>query len=220
MNAQLLEYARIELRLALADLSGGTKGQLQAFAEHPPADKNRNPRKPVHLVELDDGRGGLRHVKAENSALYVSETRCRRSPMPPINEYEYAAASWRRAVNSLHEHEQAWVRYCYGRDLAFKYQILICEAVWKEYKKNLPADILKKTKKKIVSLIWIAIQEVASVRHNDSYKEYAGAALARMMDINRSTWSRVYASHWFKLKTFAYKLDEKVLRRILDANSK
>jgi hypothetical protein len=30
---------RIELRRALADLSGSTKGQLQAFSEHPPADK-------------------------------------------------------------------------------------------------------------------------------------------------------------------------------------
>lgn len=41
MNLQELEYTRIELRRALADLSGSTKGQLQAFSEHPPADKNK-----------------------------------------------------------------------------------------------------------------------------------------------------------------------------------
>lgn len=38
MNAQQLEYVRIQLRAALADDSGGTKGQLEAFEEHPPAD--------------------------------------------------------------------------------------------------------------------------------------------------------------------------------------
>lgn len=43
MNLQELEFTRIELRRALADLSGSTKGQLQAFSEHPPADKNKYP---------------------------------------------------------------------------------------------------------------------------------------------------------------------------------
>lgn len=76
MDPQLLEYARIELTRALMDNSGKTKGQLQAFSEHPPADKERNPRKPLHIVELEDGQGGIRKVKAENSALYVLETRC------------------------------------------------------------------------------------------------------------------------------------------------
>lgn len=32
MNAQQLEYVRIQLRMALADNSGGTKGQLETFA--------------------------------------------------------------------------------------------------------------------------------------------------------------------------------------------
>lgn len=52
MNEQQLEYVRINLRAALLDSSGGTKGQLEAFAEHQPADKQRNPRKPVHIVAL------------------------------------------------------------------------------------------------------------------------------------------------------------------------
>lgn len=128
MNVQLLEYARIELTRALADTSGGTKGQLQAFSENPPADKNRNPRRPVHVVEVDDGRGGMRRVKAENSAVFVLETRSRRRPLPPMKDSEFESAPWRRAVNELPEHEQAWLRYCYGFDLTFNYQTLICEA--------------------------------------------------------------------------------------------
>ena len=35
MNLQNLEYTRIEVRRALLDLSGATKGQLEAFIENP-----------------------------------------------------------------------------------------------------------------------------------------------------------------------------------------
>jgi len=146
MDENLLNYVRLELTHALRDTSGKTKGQLEAFSENLLADKNRNPRKPVHTVELDDGRGGTRSVKAENSALYVLETRSCRRPMPPINDYEFAAAPWRRAVNLLPEHEQAWLRYCYGFDLTFRYQTLICEAVWNGHQQHLPAGLLQKTK--------------------------------------------------------------------------
>ena len=41
MRAQDLEYTRTELRRALVDYSGKTKGQLQAFSETPLAEKNR-----------------------------------------------------------------------------------------------------------------------------------------------------------------------------------
>lgn len=43
MNAQQLEFIRLELTRALLDDSGGTKGQLEAFSEHPPADNKSYP---------------------------------------------------------------------------------------------------------------------------------------------------------------------------------
>lgn len=215
MDQNILNYARIELTRALLDNSGRTKGQLQAFAENPPADKNRNPRKPVHVVELEDGRGGIRQVKAENSALYVLETRSRRRPMPPINDFEFAAAPWRRAVNSLCQHEQAWVRYCYGYDLTFSLQRDICEIIWQQQQKHLPAGLLDKTRRRLVSLVWLAAQEVAAQRGNETYKCYAGAALARLMSIGRSTWLRVYAPHWQRMKLSASALDEAALTNTL-----
>lgn len=55
MNLQAIEYTRIEVRRALANLSEGTKGQLQAFSEHPPADKNKTPRCGQPLIELEGG---------------------------------------------------------------------------------------------------------------------------------------------------------------------
>ncbi|MGC1000948.1 bacteriophage antitermination protein Q, partial [Pantoea agglomerans] len=112
------------------DNYGKTKGQLEAFSENPPAEKSRLTRKPIHTVELDDGKGGKRKVRAENTAVYALETRSRRSPLPPIGDEDFAASSWRRLVNQLPEHQQAWLRYCYGFDLSFRYQTLICESIW------------------------------------------------------------------------------------------
>lgn len=216
MTPQLLEYARIELTRALVDHSGNTKGQLQAFSEHPPADKNRNPRKPVHVVALEDGRGGVRNVKAENSAVYVLETRSRRRPMPPIRDYELTYAPWRRAVNTLPDYDQAWLRYCYGFDLKYSLQVKICEVVWNEHQKHLPDGLLKKTRKRLISLVWLAVQEVATANLNDTYKEYAGAALANMLGVSRTTWCEIYAPHWRRLKATVNEMDRHALQEVLN----
>ncbi|MDF7681525.1 bacteriophage antitermination protein Q [Enterobacteriaceae bacterium ESL0689] len=212
MDLQLIEYARIELTRALMNNLGKTKGQLQAFSEHPLAEKGYFPRKQIHMIEFDDGR----RVKALNSSLYVLETRSRRRPMPLINDYEFAGAPWRRAVNFLPEYEQAWLRYCYGFDLTFRYQTLICEIIWNRHQKYLPAGLLNKTKRRLTALIWLAAQDVAATRSNNTYKEYAGAALARLMSVNSSTWLRVYAPHWAKFKRAFAELDTDALQHTLD----
>lgn len=84
MNLQELEYTRIELRRALADLSGSTKGQLQAFSDHPPADKNKYPRHHPEIV-MEGGEGcGSKVVKTLATPLYVLETRSRRRPLSAV----------------------------------------------------------------------------------------------------------------------------------------
>lgn len=216
MNAQLLEYARIELRLALADLSGGTKGQLQAFAEHPPADKNFYPRQHIHKVHLGEG-DSAREVSAERAPTYALETRSRRRPAPPMNDMEFSLCSWRRAVNALPEYQNSWVKYCYGHDLRFSHQVAFCKHVWSEYEKTLDGKPLQaKIKKRLIALVWLAAQDVAAKSRNDLYKEYAGAALAGFMSINRSTWLRVYAGHWAKLKLLFYIMDMAALQFVLN----
>jgi len=216
IDENLMNYVRIELRGALVDRSGKTKGQLQAFSENPLADKKRNPRQSIHNVEIEDGKGGTRQVKAENSAVYVLETRSRRRPLPPITDNDFAAAPWRRAVSALLPHQQAWLRYCYGFDLTFKYQTQICEAVWSELQKKLPTGLLKKTKKRLVSLIWLAVQDVAALHFNDTYQEYAGAELARRLGVSRPTWCEIYRSHWLMMKDAVRVLDELALTAVLE----
>ncbi len=216
MNLQNLEYARIEVRRALLDLSGATKGQLEAFSENPPADKNKNPRRTHHLVDLDGGIGcGPSVVKALTTPTHVMETRSRRRPMPPINDIEFGYSPWRRAVNLLEEHHQAWVRYCYGFDLNFRYQTLMCQHVWTEYQNyQVGKAIQSRVIKKLVGLVWLAAQEVAAARNNETYKAYAGAALARMVSVDRSTWKRVYAGHWERLKKAFVEMDSNALQDI------
>lgn len=216
MNQQNLNFVRVELRRALPGLSGATKGQLEAFSEHPPADKNASPRRAVHLVELE-GEKGTRFVNSLAAPLYVLETRSRRRPMPPIKDAEFESAPWRRAVSALSEYQQAWLRYCYGFDLSYKHQVMMCEHVWKAYQKCLgETSLQERVVKKLVGLVWLAGQEIAAARNNKTYKDYAGAALARMVSVDRSTWLRVYSVHWAGLKAAFMDLDEHALGAALD----
>lgn len=218
MNAQLLEYARIELRSALADRSGGTKGQLEAFAEHPPADKNFYPRQHIHKVQLGEGHS-VREVIAERAPTYTLETRNRRRPAPPMNDFEFSSCTWRRAVNKLPAHQDSWIRYCYGFELKFEHQVQFCKYVWEAYERQLTGKPLQaKVRKRLVSLVWLAAQDVASKNKNNSYRNYANAGLASMLDINRSTWQRVYSKHWVSLKSHFINLDQDSLIEILKNN--
>lgn len=216
MNQQLLQYARTELTSALMDLSGGTKGQLEAFSEHPPADKNHYPRQHIHKVQLE----GNKQVRSERGPTYTLETRSRIRPSPPMKEFEFASCAWRRAVNTLPVHQNSWIRYCYGFDLRFDHQKNICEAVWLAYQKNLPAGLLAKTKKRLISLVWLAVQDVAAKNKNESYREYAGAALATLMTISRSTWCEVYSPHWKGLKLAVLELDNDSLTQVLNSKER
>lgn len=216
MRAQDREYARTELRRALADYSGKTKGQLEAFSDNPPAEKSRLIHKPIHTVELEDGKGGKRRVRAENTAVHALETRSRRRPLPPIGDQDFAASPWRRALNQLLEHEQAWLRYCYGYDLDFRHQITLCEYVWREFQLCLPPGLIRKTQQRLSSLVWVAVQEIACKQSNSSFKKYAGALLASRLGVSRSTWSRIYAPHWQALKTLVEELDERALNNALE----
>ncbi|EBY6260730.1 antitermination protein [Salmonella enterica subsp. enterica serovar Warnow] len=206
----LLEYTRIKLRQALRDLSGGTKGQLEALSEHPPADKNVYPRKHIHRVQLED-----RTVDALVTPVYALETFSRRRPAPPMNDFEYADSSWRRAVNTLDTGQQAWLRYCYGGDLAFRHQTAICESVWNVYKGSVSASMQRKVVKRLISLVWLAVQEIAATRQREDYRQIAGSALANLMAVSRSTWCETYAPHWRGLKSVVAALDDVALWDVL-----
>lgn len=47
----------------------------------------------------------------------------------------------------------------------------------------------KRVQQRLIQLVWLAVQDLATKNQNDSYKEYAGATLAALMNVERSTWS-------------------------------
>lgn len=216
MNAQQLEYVRIQLRAALVDDSGGTKGQLEAFAEHPLAEKNRNPRQPVHVVELDNGRGGVRRVKAENSALYVLETRSRLRPMPPIREQVYCSSNWRRAILKLDPPQRAWIKYCYGHDLNFTYQTEICRYLWEMYLLRIKGTKLqKRVKKRMIFLLWLKVQSYSGEVNTTFGDRLSDSALSKLLGVSRQTWSEVYNHRWYTLHTIIADLDRLTLKNTI-----
>lgn len=216
MNAQQLEYVRIKLLDALEDDSGSMKGQLEAFEEYSPADRNRNPRQKVHIVELDNCNGGVRRVKAEKKALNVTETRSRRRPMPPIKEYTYSLCAWRRAVLTLSLNEQAWIEYCYNYNLDFRLQTVICNNLWRLFLYSLKnKNIRRKTIENIAPLVWLAVQEVAATNRGEINKSMPGSVLAGLLKIKRQTWHAIYAKHWAHLKRLCEQIDEHSLKKII-----
>ncbi|MDA8512861.1 bacteriophage antitermination protein Q [Citrobacter sp. Igbk 14] len=97
--------------------------------------------------------------------------------------------------------------------------------MWNTYASDLPRGLLRKTQKRLISLVWLAVQEVAvqhlavqhlAVQHlNDTYKTHAGALLASRLGVSRSTWCEVYAEHWQGLKAVVESLDMCALGEVL-----
>ena len=86
---------------------------------------------------------------------------------------------------------KSWVRYCYGFDLAFKHQTAICNYVWDRYNRRLNGVKLQnRVKKRLLSLVWLAAQDAAAKNRNETYKEYAGASLGRLVGSTLQGWSK------------------------------
>ncbi|MFB5640583.1 bacteriophage antitermination protein Q [Kluyvera ascorbata] len=143
------------------------------------------------------------------------ETRSRRRPMPPINEYAFSSCAWRRAVLRLNASEQAWIKYCYGFDLLFAHQVEICRFIWETYEKGLDGvKIQKRVKLRLMQLVWLAAQDAAAKNSNATYRGYAATALAHLLSVHRDTWYQTYATPWQVLKTITEMLDVHALSKI------
>lgn len=93
-----------------------------------------------------------------------------------------------------------------------------CKYVWEEYERKLTVKLQGKVKKRLISLVWLAAEDVAAKNKNESYTEYAGAALGNLMSISQQCWWKTYASHWSWLKAEFSKLDEEALKAVLGSN--
>ncbi|TKI02154.1 bacteriophage antitermination protein Q [Martelella alba] len=204
-----IEYIREKLTAALADIQGLTKGQLTAFEELP---LTRTTRYKRHRPR--EGR-----VCSERDPIYCPETRVRKCAPAPIDPLTFAMSSYRRAVGELKSYEVAWIRYCYGGDLEYTYQIQICQYIWSEYRKETAGQkITEKVRSRLASLVWLAVQ--TSVWHFTARgRAYGTAELAMLVGVSKSTWSETYSRHWAGLMGICRKLDEWALFTIITKRS-
>ena len=203
MNQQYIEYLRGCVSTALADRRSG-KGQLDALNGSAMARTTVHTRKRLRIVQVEG-----RNVCATTDAMHCTETRSRRKPMPPIDPITYGTASWRRALGHLEPHQEAWIRYCYGNDLNYDYQVTICHFIWNEYRKTLTGKrTTEKARRRIESLVWLAVQRYAcECGCPKSCPDYSDSELAKLSGVSRSTWSENYLHHWVGLLKCAAQLD-------------
>lgn len=199
MNLQNLEYVRRCVSLALANIAGATKGQLDAFQGAALVNTSRYPRKPVREV------GGQVRIA---DPVKCTETRGGKDVRPPIEEIVFCLSSWRRAISKLDGHQLGWIRYCYAHDLNYDYQVLLTKHVWEEFKKTLVGKrITKKMTARLAQLVWLAVQQHARKCSGIQGKEYTATQLADFMGVSKSTWSECYGPHWGALLVIVMDLD-------------
>ncbi|WP_278401520.1 bacteriophage antitermination protein Q [Hafnia paralvei] len=199
MHLQNLEYVRRCVSLALANIAGATKGQLDAFQGAALVNTSRYPRKPVREV------GGQVRIA---DPVKCTETRGGKDVRPPIEEIVFCLSSWRRAISKLDGHQLGWIRYCYAHDLNYDYQVLITKHVWEELKKTLAGKrITKKVTARLAQLVWLAVQQRVHNCRGIHGKDYTATQLADLMAVSKSTWSECYRAHWETLLVIVMGLD-------------
>ncbi|WP_440863246.1 bacteriophage antitermination protein Q [Symbiopectobacterium purcellii] len=193
MNQQYVEYLRGCVSTALADVRQTGRGQLDTFNGAAMVGTTVHTRKRPRLVQLEG-----RKVCATTDPMHCTETRSRRKPMPPIDPITYSTASWRRALGHLEPHQEAWIRYCYGNDLNYDYQVIICQHVWNEYRETLSGKrTTDRSRRRIESLVWLAVQRYASeCGCPKACPDYSDSELAVLSGVTKSTWSENYRHHW------------------------
>lgn len=70
----------------------------------------------------------------------------------------------------------------------------------------------------MVSLVWLAVQDLAAKNRNQSYKEYAATVLAGFLSVHRDTWYQTYSKRWERLKEIVNELDCEALNIIFMSN--
>ncbi|MCL6376760.1 antiterminator [Pectobacterium brasiliense] len=206
MNNQYLQYVREELMRATADLSGATKGQLQAWLEDAQFNTGRFKRKKQKVVDTETGK----LITLNNPPIQGKQSRAKGSSIALIQHVEYATASWRRALFSLEEHHKSWLLWVYGENIKWEHQQDITCWVWEAFLPQLEGKrIAKKTIGRLRSLIWLAVQDAkAEISGRDTVEHNR---LALLMGVSKSTWSETYLPYWQEIRGTCFKLDRESL---------
>ncbi|EEW1489165.1 antiterminator [Escherichia coli] len=206
MNNQYLQFVREQLIIATADLSGATKGQLEAWQENAMFDTGRYRRKKIRYRDEVTGK----MITRDNPPIPGKQSLAKGTSIPLVSQVEFSTSSWRRAVLSLEEHHKAWLLWCYSGSICWEHQIAITQWAWEEFKAHSGnRKIAEKTRERLKKLIWLAVQDVKSELAGSETYEYQ--ELAELMGVAKSTWTETYRPRWEIMRDSVTGLDKDAL---------
>lgn len=206
MNIQYLQYVREQLMVATADLSGVTKGQLEAWLEHAQFDTGTYKRKKPRILDEVTGR----MITLDNPPISGKQSYAKGSSIALVSQVEFSTSSWRRAVLSLEEHQKAWLLWSYSESVRWEHQVTITQWAWSEFKTLLGTrKIAGKTLERLKKLIWLAAQDVRG--WGIGREVYQRQELARLCGIKPDNWSHNYANYWREMCDIFKNLDTESL---------
>ncbi|HCQ3199736.1 TPA: antiterminator, partial [Escherichia coli] len=174
MNNQYLQFVREQLIIATADLSGATKGQLEAWQENAMFDTGRYRRKKIRYRDEVTGK----MITRDNPPIPGKQSLAKGSSIALVSPVEFSTSSWRRAVLSIEEHQKAWLLWCYSGSICWEYQVTITHWAWEEFKAHCGnRKIAEKTRERLKKLIWLAAQAVKAEIFGKEGYEYQDLAL-------------------------------------------
>lgn len=200
-----MEYIRQQLTIALADFSGATKGQLQAWMENAQFVTGTFKRRRIRIKDEVTEKW----YTLDNPPVPGKQSLAKGVSVALVLPVEFGTASWRRAVLSLAEHQKAWAMWIYGENLRFEYQTEVTRWAWGEFRQINKRRIAAKTMERLKMLIWLAAQDVKAEMAGRLTYEYR--FLAEMVGVDKSTWTRSYLPHWQEMRRIFNRLDSQSL---------
>ncbi|MGC6075851.1 bacteriophage antitermination protein Q [Citrobacter portucalensis] len=214
MNTQFLEYVRQQLIVATADLSGATKGQLMAWLENAQFDTGTFKRKKMKVK--DEVTGEM--ITLDNPPIPGKQSHAKGSHIPLVQPVEYSTASWRRALMTLEEHQNAWLLWNYSENVRWDNQVLITQWAWGEFRAQMGTKkVAGKTMDRLKALIWLAAQDVKADLAGIEVYEYQ--KLAELVGVAKSTWTETYLPHWLAMRSIFTGLDSGALISVTRSRS-
>jgi len=214
MNNQYLQFVREQLIIATADLSGATKGQLEAWQENAMFDTGRYRRKKIRY--RDEATGKI--ITRDNPPIPGKQSLAKGTSIPLVSQVEFSTSSWRRAVLSLEEPHKTWLLWCYSGNICWEYQVTITRWAWEEFKAHSGnRKIAEKTRERLKKLIWLAAQAVKAELFGGEGYEYQDLAL--LAGVTTKNWSKTFTGHWVAMKHIFHQLDSEALLLVMRTRS-
>ncbi|EFI7376714.1 bacteriophage antitermination protein Q [Escherichia coli] len=215
MNNQYLQFVREQLMIATADLSGATKGQLEAWQENALFDTGRYRRKKIRYRDEVTGK----MITRDNPPIPGKQSLAKGSSIALVSPVEFATSSWRRALLELEEHQKAWLLWCYGGNICWEHQIAITQWAWNEFNtQSGTRKIAGKTLERLKKLIWLAAQAVKAELFGGEGYEYRD--LASLVGVTSKNWSETFTERWVAMKHIFLQLDSQALLLLTKTRSK